>query len=172
MRNKNRWMKVPEWWFKTIHFINLNSVDLKMLLLLWRNTEDGRIPSNPHDAAFLAGYGQKQKTTRIEESLKTLHRQGFISRDVEGYFFAEFAEIMRKKSGKFQKKGAKIRKDFKQYQQVADGSTRARCSSLTEKKEEDMKKPLLEGGVFHSQEEGDEFQKSALKIIEEVKNAK
>ena len=172
MRNKNRWMKIPEWWFKTIHFINLNSVDLKMLLLLWRNTEDGRIPSNPHDAAFLAGYGQKQKTTRIEESLKTLHKHGFISRDVEGYFFAEFQEIMRQKSAKFQKKGAKIRKDFQQYQQPAGGPTRARSSSLSEKKEDDMKKPLLEGGVFHSQENPVEFENAALEIMKQVKNEK
>ena len=179
MKTRNRWLKVPHWWFKTIQFINLKEVDLKLLLLLWSNTTDGRVPAEPGEAAFLAGYGQKQKTARIQQALNTLHEEGFLQRDVEGYFFAEWREIMRTKSANFQKFGANFQQRNKKKQGHADTATRARSYSLSENKEDDMKKPLFEGGVFHSHEERGQFEKmqaevndSVQQIMKEVRNEK
>tara|TARA_R100000278_G_scaffold47775_1_gene41281 strand:+ start:4050 stop:4508 length:459 start_codon:yes stop_codon:yes gene_type:complete len=149
--------------------INLKEVDLKLLLLLWSNTKDGKVPADANEAAFLAGYGQKQKTSRIEQALNTLHEVGFLQRDVEGYFFAEWQQIMRKKFAKFQKSSANFRKQNKEKQEVAQDTTRARLYSPIENIENDLKNPLFEGGGFQGQE-GEELNKRAIEIMKEVKN--
>jgi hypothetical protein len=148
---RHKWTPVPIRWFSDPEFLSLSAVDLKLLLLWWRHTEEGEVPKCPRRALALAGL--PVKPARVQQALETLLGLEYLVDGGAVYLLNDFGKIFRRNSGENSQRRKKTPGRMPKNSQSSAAPSRARILSPTgREKEREIIGPSSEGRADDSQE--------------------
>mgnify|MGYP006235450197 CR=1 FL=1 len=133
-KTRHKWTPIPIRWFSDPEFLSLSAVDLKLLLLWWRYTEEGEVPKCPRRALALAGL--PVKAARVEQALRTLIGLEYLVDGGTAYILTDFEKIFRRNSGENSQRRKKNAGQIPKNLQTCEPLSRARILSPTGREKE------------------------------------